>query len=126
MDDLYILCNSPSLFVLVKHNRIGAELFTSLNNDLSPLYPVESRSDVDGFTFTRKQIPMSPGFAITDFKSQGRSIDKVIIDIKIAQRKTPISSSLVNHKIYTSLNVQLGRIRSCHGTNLHVMGLPRD
>ena len=49
------------------------------------------------------------------FKSQERSINKAIIDIKIAQRKTPICYSFVNHKNYISLNIQLERLRSLSG-----------
>ena len=97
MNDLYVLCNSPPL--LVEHNQIGIKLFTSLNNDLIPLYSIESRSDIEGFTFTRKQISMSLEFGIMYFKSQGRSI-KAIIDIKITQKKISICSSLINHKNY--------------------------
>ena len=58
------------------------------------------------------QVPISPGFAITDFKSQGRSVDKAIVDIRINQANSRPRKPGVNHKHYTSLNVQLGRIRS--------------
>jgi hypothetical protein len=44
VDDLFVLCDSPPRFMLVEHNRIGAWPFTSLSTDLTPLYPIASRS----------------------------------------------------------------------------------
>lgn len=34
------------------------------------------------FTITRKQLPICPAFAMTDYKSQGKSLDMAIIDIE--------------------------------------------
>jgi hypothetical protein len=99
----------------VEHNRIGARPFTSLSTDLTPLQPIDSRSEIDGFSFVRSQIPVSPGFAITDFKCQGRSVDKAVIDIKPTLRRNLYRRSDISHKCYTSLNVQLGRVRSLSG-----------
>jgi hypothetical protein len=115
MDDLFVLCNSPPRFMLVEHNRIGARPFTSLSTNLTPLYPIESRSELDGFSFVRSQVPVSPGFAITDFKCQGRSVDRAVVDIKPTLRKNLTKRPDVSHKYYTSLNVQLGRVRSLSG-----------
>ena len=85
MDEPFVLCDSPPLFILTKHNRIGAPSFSGLDQDITPLFPIESRSEVDGVAFSRIQVPISPSFAITDFKSQGRSVDKAIVDIRINQ-----------------------------------------
>jgi hypothetical protein len=101
--------------MLVEHNRIGAQPFTSLSNDMTPLYPIESRSEIDGFCFVQSQLPVSPGFAITDFKSQGRSVDRAVVDIKPSMRKNLAKRPDVSHKCYTSLNIQLGRIRILSG-----------
>ena len=55
------------------------------------------------------------GFAITDFKSQGKSVDSACIDIKLGHKNGHPCQPGVNHKHYTSLNVQLGRVRSLAG-----------
>jgi hypothetical protein len=117
MDEPFVLCDSPPLFVLVKHNGIGALSFTGLDTDVTPLYPIESRSDVDGVSFSRMQIPITPGFAITNFKSQGATYESAILDLKITPSNTTQSASRskINHKHYTSLNVQLGRVKSFAG-----------
>ena len=115
MDEPFVLCDSPPLFILTKHSRIGVASFSGLDQDITPLFPIESRSEVDGVAFSRMQVPISPGFAITDFKSQGISVDKGIVDIRINQANSRPRQPGVNHKHYTSLNVQLGRIRSLAG-----------
>src|ERR1700710_2415016 len=63
-------------------HRNGASAFTGLDQDITPLYPIESRGEVDGVSFTRIQVPMTPAFAITDFKSQGKSVAEACVDIK--------------------------------------------
>ncbi len=113
MDKLFILCDSPPLFMLVKHNRISAVPFTGLDADITPLFPVESRGEADGVSFLRKQIPVTPGFAITNYKSQGDTIERGILDLKLSSANT--SQLKTSHKNYTSLNVQLGRIKSFAG-----------
>ena len=115
MDDLFVLCNLPPLFILIKHDRNGAAGFTGLDQDITPLYPIESRGEVDGVSFTRMQVPMTPAFAITDFKSQGKSVAEACVDIKTSHTNSHRRQPGVNHKNYTSLNVQLGRIKSFAG-----------
>jgi hypothetical protein len=115
MDDLFVLCSSPPDFMLIEHNHIGACPFTSLSTDITPLYPIDSRSEVDSFSFVWSQISVCPGFAITNFKCQGRSVDKVVIDIKPSFKKNLQKQPDISHKIYTSLNVQLGRVRTLLG-----------
>jgi hypothetical protein len=115
MDDLFVLCNLPPLFILIKHDRNGAAAFTGLDKDITPLYPIESRGEVDGVSFTRIQVPITPAFAITDFKSQGKSVAEACVDIKTSHTSSHRRQPGVNHKNYTSLNVQLGRIKSFAG-----------
>ena len=115
MDEPFILCDSPPRLILVRHNRISALPFTSLATDVTPVFPIESRSEIDGVLFTRTQIPLTPAFAITNYKSEGETIPSGILDLKISSTKTDTSRPKINHKHYTSLNVQLGRITSLAG-----------
>ena len=68
MDEPFILCDSPPRFILVRHNRVSALPFTSLDTDVTPVFPIESRSEIDGFLFSRTQIPLTPAFAITNYE----------------------------------------------------------
>src|SRR5271156_5687132 len=103
MDKPFVLCDSPPLFILTKHNWIRAPSISGLDQDITPLFPIESRSEVDGVAFSRIQVPIAPGFAITDFKSQGRLVDKAIVDIRFNQANSRPRQPGFNHKHYTSL-----------------------
>ncbi|PPQ74770.1 hypothetical protein CVT26_005016 [Gymnopilus dilepis] len=64
-----------------------------LEEDVVPIFPTRvSISSVtlnavglDGCTFTRLQLPLMPGYAFTDFKSQGKTLTKAIVDIVTAR-----------------------------------------
>ena len=114
-DDPSIICDSPPLFVLVRHNRINTSAFTSLKCDITPLFPIERRSDVKGVSFTRLQIPFTPGFAITNYKSQGDTFESAILDLKLTSAKTAASLPKISLKNYASMNIQLRKIKSLVG-----------
>jgi hypothetical protein len=60
-------------------------------------------------SIVRTQIPVTPAFAVTNFKVQGRTLEGVEVCLtKYSQMVTP-------HYRWTSLNVQLGRLRSSTG-----------
>lgn len=77
--------------------------------DIVPIFPVAKRinheiigdNGVKLTGFTRKQIPLLPGYAYTDFKSQGRSLDRALVDITTARGQ--------------SAYVMLSRVRSLSG-----------
>ncbi|KAF5323736.1 hypothetical protein D9619_012994 [Psilocybe cf. subviscida] len=64
-----------------------------LEKDVVPIFPVATRinftikvsnhATVKGFT--RKQLPLVPAYAYTDFKSQGRTLTNVIVDLYTAK-----------------------------------------
>lgn len=60
--------------------------------------------------FRRHQVPLTLGFAITDYKCQGSTFINLIVDLKFAPQR-----GLSGHKKWTSINVQLGRLRSLSG-----------
>ena len=51
---------------------------------------------------TRSQLPLLPEYAFTDYKSQGRTLDKAIVDLQTA-------------KNLQSVYVMLSRVRSLSG-----------
>jgi hypothetical protein len=53
---------------------------------------------------------MTLGFAFTDYKCQGCTFHSLIVDLKF-----PPQRGLSEHKKWTSINVQLGRLRSLSG-----------
>lgn len=65
----------------------------NLDEDVVPIFPVSTRIDypfdIKPGTrcsgFTRKQLPLVPAYAYTDFKSQGRTLTRVIVDLVTAR-----------------------------------------
>ncbi|KAF5309577.1 hypothetical protein D9619_012398 [Psilocybe cf. subviscida] len=64
-----------------------------LDPDVVPIFPVSTRIEYDiqltaGHAvtgFTRKQLPLVPGYVYTDFKSQGRTLERAIVDLYTAR-----------------------------------------
>ncbi|PPQ97075.1 hypothetical protein CVT26_001258 [Gymnopilus dilepis] len=64
-----------------------------LEEDVVPIFPTRvSISSVnldavglEGCTFSRLQLPLIPAYAFTDFKSQGKTLEKAIVDIITAR-----------------------------------------
>ncbi|KAK7038369.1 PIF1-like helicase-domain-containing protein [Favolaschia claudopus] len=54
--------------------------------DWVPIIPMPSKFEYEGsFRIGRKQLPLLPAYAYTDYKSQGKSLKKVIVDLKGAK-----------------------------------------
>jgi hypothetical protein len=67
-------------------------------------------AEMSDLPFRRHQVPLTLGFAITDYKCQGSTFVNLIVDLKF-----PAQRGLSEHKKWTSINVQLGRLRSLSG-----------
>jgi ATP-dependent exoDNAse (exonuclease V) alpha subunit len=57
-----------------------------LGKDVVPIFPTNSRFEYvptvgKSFWVSRAQLPLLPAYAFTDYKAQGRSLKKVIIDL---------------------------------------------
>jgi len=79
-----------------------------------PVFPREGSITIKGYSVRRKQVPICPAFGLTDYKIQGSTLIKAILDLKD-------NSSLKgqnSHKKFCSLYVQLSRLRSLNGLHL--------
>ena len=78
-----------------------------------PILPTKMEgevADISDIPFYRHQVPVTLGFAITDYKCQGSTFQSLILDLRFAAQR-----GLDQHKKWTSINVQLGRLRSLSG-----------
>jgi hypothetical protein len=110
---LYVLCTSPLLCLLVGPSHEHNLLFTDLPKTLVPTLPIEMTgeiSELSDLPFHRHQVPVTLGFAITDYKCQGSMFTNLIVDLKFTSQR-----GLGDHKRWTSINVQPGRLRSLSG-----------
>lgn len=63
----------------------------------------------------RHQVPISPAFALTDYKVQGSTYDEAVLDLSW---QSQARSHDAMHKRYCSMNVQVSRLRSLDGVKL--------
>ena len=66
--------------------------------------------NMPGLLFYRHQVPLTLGFAFTDYKSQGSTFDKLILDLVFGKQR-----GVDHHGKWTSINVQLGRVKTLSG-----------
>ena len=75
----------PPRFILVKLNRTKAPTLEGLPPNVIPIVPVNKTFTVTNhgshLTVTRTQLPLTPAYAFTDYRSQGLTIDPVFVDI---------------------------------------------
>jgi ATP-dependent exoDNAse (exonuclease V) alpha subunit len=57
-----------------------------------------------GITVERKQFPLTPAYAFTDFKSLGQTIESVLVDLA-----KPPSGGLTSFNAYVALSRSRGR-----------------
>ena len=99
----------PPAMLLFKPDQVSKLSFPGLPAGIIPLTPMRAKFTIRGrsgksFKIERKQYAMTPGYAFTDYKSQGQTIEYVIIDIG-----KPPTGSLSAFSVYVALSRSRGR-----------------
>jgi hypothetical protein len=74
----------PPSIVIIRLNYTDIQRLPELQQNEVPLQPSVHQfliSSKPRCTVTRRQLPLTPGYAFTDIKAQGQTIDHVIVDI---------------------------------------------
>ena len=94
--------------VLVKLNRTRAARLTGLEDGVIPIFPAKSSMQIilgkKTKNVTRFQYPITAAYCFTDYRSQGQTIPRVIIDIA-----SPPSGKLSLFNLYVALLRSSGR-----------------
>jgi hypothetical protein len=80
-----------------------------------PVFYLSSPVKIGNMSVTRHQVPVTPAWAITEYKAEGSTYDRVTVDLhweNISSKDGP------SHKRYCSSYVQLTRTRSLQGLSL--------
>jgi hypothetical protein len=85
-DDKHVVqLQYPPRYVLVRLDRTKVPLLQGLEENVIPVIPVTKTFIIskDGIkkTVHRTQLPLSLAYAFTDYRSQGQTLDPVIVDI---------------------------------------------
>lgn len=99
----------PPAMIMFKPSKTSDIEIPGVPKGCVPLFPKEvkfSIKDINGITtkITRRQYPITPAFAFTDFKSQGQTIERVIIDLA-----KPPNGALSPFNAYVALSRSRGR-----------------
>jgi len=79
-----------------------------------PVFPIERSITFKGWSIRRKQIPICPGFSLTDYKAQGATLKTAVLDLK----DDPTAKGQTEHKKFCSMYVQLSWLQSLDGLYL--------
>jgi hypothetical protein len=77
LNDRYILCSCPPACVIVEYDEPTGLTFPGLPPNQHPFFPCKYSSTIKDLTtkqqvkVRRFQVPLTPAFAITDYKAQG-------------------------------------------------------
>jgi len=116
LNDRYVLCTLPPACLLVQFNEPTGLTFEGLQSFIQPFFSRKYSGSIKDLLSSREvkvrrcQIPLTPAYAITDYKSQGQTWTELELDLGFNQRKF-----VSDHYKWTSLNVQLGRLRGLNG-----------
>ena len=94
--------------VLLKLNRTRAARLKGLDDGVIPIFPAKCSMQITlgkkTKTVTRLQYPITAAYCFTDYRSQGQTIPRVIIDIA-----SPPSGKLSLFNLYVALSRSSGR-----------------
>ena len=94
--------------VLVKLNRTRAVRLNGLDDGVIPIFPTKSSMQITlerkTQTVTRFQYPITAAYCFTDYRSQGQTIPRVIVDIA-----SPPTGKLSLFNLYVALSRSSGR-----------------
>jgi hypothetical protein len=113
LDGQFVLCTAPLICVLVQPAHDHNLSFSNIPNGLVLVFPVQMSGqipDIPRLSFYQHQVPLTLGFAFTDYKSQGSMFARLILDLLFGKQR-----GVDQHGKWTLINVQLGRVKSLLG-----------
>jgi ATP-dependent exoDNAse (exonuclease V) alpha subunit len=95
----------PPAFVLVKLDRTKMAQLPGLDAGVAPITPLQRQIKISkGENVNRKQLPITGAYAFTDYRAQGQTIERVIVDIA-----SPPTGDLTPFHVYVALSRGRGR-----------------
>jgi ATP-dependent exoDNAse (exonuclease V) alpha subunit len=100
----------PPVLILFKPDDSSYPAFEGLPEGILPIVPSKLTFTISvgtkKFSIHRRQLAMTPGYAFTDYKSQGQTIQHVYIDLE-----KPPTGKLTPFSAYVALSRSKGRDR---------------
>src|ERR1700735_121747 len=89
----YVLCSRPPACVIVEYDEPTGLTFPGLQPNQHPFFPCRYSSTIKDLTtkqpvkVRRTQVPLTPAFAITDYKSQGGTMMELETSLAFSKMK---------------------------------------
>src|SRR6266850_959934 len=115
MDDLYVLCSLQPKCILFEQLSPKQAVFPGMGSTAIPIFCSSTSVKIENMSVVRHQVPVTPAWAITDYKVQGATYDNITVDL---HRPENNKNKETRHKRYCSNYVQLTRTKSLQGLNL--------
>lgn len=110
-----MLCTLPPKCILFEQVSTTNAIFPGIGSTATPIFCSSGSVKIGNMSITRHQVPVTPAWAITDYKVQGSTYEAVTLDL---HRQSISSKDGSSHKRYCSCYVQLTRVRSLQGLSL--------
>jgi hypothetical protein len=104
-----VLCTLPPKCILFEQASTTNAIFPEMGSTATPIFCLSGSVKIGNMSVTRHQVPVTPAWAVTDYKVQGSTYDAVTLDL---HRQNISSKDGSSHKRYCSCYVQLTRVRS--------------
>jgi hypothetical protein len=104
-----VLCTLPPKCILLEQDSTTNPIFPEMGSKATPIFCSSGPVKIGNMSITRHQVPVTPAWAITDYKVQGSTYEAVTLDL---HRQSISSKDGSSHKRYCSVYVQLTRVRS--------------
>lgn len=110
-----MLCTLPPKCILFEQVSTTNAIFPGIGSTATPIFCSSGSVKIGNMSITRHQVPVTPAWAITEYKVQGSTYEAVTLDL---HRQSISSKDGSSHKRYCSCYVQLTRVRSLQGLSL--------
>jgi len=116
VDDVHIMCTKPPQCVLFHplRTRNTNPTFNGIEEGVLPVFPIDRSIRIKDFSIRRKQVPICAAFSLTDYKVQGQTFTKAVLDLKT----NPTTRARDSFRNFCSFNVQVSRLQEEDGLNL--------
>ena len=107
-----VLCTHPPVCVLFQREVVKHQPFQAIQNDCIPVFASAFPVRVENMWIKRLQVPMSPAFALTEYKVQGSTYRTAVLDLS---RHSNARGEDAVHARHCSIYVQLSRLKTMSG-----------
>ncbi|KAN0085149.1 hypothetical protein V8E54_001616 [Elaphomyces granulatus] len=108
MDDLYVLCTLPPKCIMFKPQSTSNVIFPETGSNAISIFSSSTSLKIDNMSVRRLQVPITPAWAVTDYKVQGSTCEAITLDIR---RNKSRNRGTSGHNQYCSRYVGLTRVK---------------